>query len=93
MPAALRIGDQTDHGGTIIPPGFASEIFIEGKPAAVAGDLHQCSIPPPSHTPVSPITSGSGTVFMSGFPAARITDKAGCGAGAIAGAQSVLIGG
>ena len=94
MPAAICIGDQTDHGGSLIPPGFASEVLIEGKPAAVAGDLHRCGItPPPPHATVSPITSGSGTVFMHGFPAARVTDRAGCGAGVVVGVQSVLIGG
>jgi uncharacterized Zn-binding protein involved in type VI secretion len=93
MAAAARIGDTTDHGGSLIPPGFASQIFIEGMPAAVAGDLHKCSIPPPSHTPVSPITAGSGTVFMGGFPAARTTDRTGCGAGVVVGATSVQIGG
>jgi uncharacterized Zn-binding protein involved in type VI secretion len=95
MPAAARILDQTDHGGMLVPmPGLAPSVFIEGLIAAVAGDQHQCSVPPtPPHPPLSPVTGGSQSVKICGFAAARaLVDRAGCGAAVVAGATSVQIG-
>jgi uncharacterized Zn-binding protein involved in type VI secretion len=95
MTAAARIGDQTDHGGTLVPlPGLAPSVFIEGLNAAVAGDQHQCSItPPPAHPTLSPVTGGSMSVKICGFAAARaLVDRTGCGAAVLVGATSVQIG-
>lgn len=92
MPAAARVGDTSNHGGTITGPGV-STVLIKGMPAAVAGDLHVCSLPPNGHQPTtSPFTSGSATVLISGRPALRVTDSCACGAMAAVGEPTVIIG-
>jgi uncharacterized Zn-binding protein involved in type VI secretion len=68
-----RLGDTSSHNGTIITA--ADQTFVNGKPAARKGDLHQC----PMHG-VTPIISGSNKVIIEGQPAARIGDMAACGA-------------
>jgi uncharacterized Zn-binding protein involved in type VI secretion len=71
MPAAARIGDVTNHGGTIVGPGI-STVLIGGQPAAVAGDTHICSLPPTGHQPTASIfPSGSVTVLIGSRPALR----------------------
>jgi uncharacterized Zn-binding protein involved in type VI secretion len=93
MPAAARVTDTTNHGGTITGPGAAT-VFIGKKPAAVAGDMHVCSLPPNGHQPTSsPFPMGSGTVMIGGKPALRTTDSCGCGAMAAVGEPTVMIGG
>lgn len=92
MPAAARVGDTSNHGGTITGPGVAT-VLIGGMPAAVAGDMHVCSLPPQGHQPtVSPFPGGSATVLIGGRPAIRITDTCICGAMALVGAPTVMIG-
>jgi uncharacterized Zn-binding protein involved in type VI secretion len=91
MPAAARVGDVTNHGGTIVGPGV-STVLIGGQPAAVAGDTHVCSLPPNGHQPTSSIfPSGSVTVLIGNKPALRTTDACICGAMAAIGAPTVLI--
>lgn len=93
MPAAARIGDQSTHGGVIIPPASVPGVYVEGLPAAVQGDTHVCPITP-SHPTSSPITAGSTSVFIGGRPAVRaIVDVCGCGAAVAAGAVNTMIGG
>lgn len=93
MPAAARVTDTTNHGGTIVGPGTPT-VMIGGKPAAVAGDMHVCSLPPNGHQPTSsPFPAGSGTVMIGGKPALRTTDSCGCGAMALVGDPTVNIGG
>jgi uncharacterized Zn-binding protein involved in type VI secretion len=92
MPAAARVGDPTAHPGTIAGPGVAT-VLIEGQPAAVMGDTHVCSFPPPPPHPSTPIVKGSATVFVGGRPAARVGDLASCGASIVSGASTVEIGG
>jgi len=92
MPAAARVGDTSTHGGTITGPGIAT-VLIGGMPAAVAGDMHACSLPPDSHQPtVSAFPSGSATVLIGGRPALRTSDACICGAMAAVGAPTVMIG-
>lgn len=92
MPSAVRLGDTTTHGGTVIGPGVAT-VLIAGMPAAVVGDMHVCSLPPNAHQPtVSPFPSGSATVMISGRPAVRTSDTCICGAAAVVGAPTVSIG-
>jgi len=92
MPAAARVGDITNHGGTITGPG-ASTVLIGGKPAAVAGDMHVCVLPPNSHQPtVSVFPSGSVTVLIGGRPALRTSDACICGAMAAVGDPTVIMG-
>lgn len=91
MPAAARVGDTTNHGGTIIGPG-ASTVLVGGKPAAVAGDTHVCSLPPTGHQPTASVfPSGSTAVFIGGLPALRTADACICGAMAAVGEPTVMI--
>ena len=93
MPAAARVGDVTNHGGTIIGPGCPT-VMIGGMPAAVMGDNHICPIPPSSgHITASPFPMGSATVMFGGKPAIRITDACICGAMAAVGCPTVNVGG
>jgi uncharacterized Zn-binding protein involved in type VI secretion len=93
MPAAVRVGDNSSHGGIIIGPGV-STVLVGNMPAAVVGDNHVCSLPPNSHQPtVSPFPAGSSTVFIAGRPALRTTDTCLCGAMALVGEPTVMIGG
>lgn len=92
MPAAARVTDTTNHGGTIIGPGVAT-VLIGGMPAAILGDNHICSLPPNSHQPTaSPFIQGSATVMIGGMPAIRVGDTCVCGASAIVGEPTVIIG-
>lgn len=92
MPAAVRVTDTTTHGGTVTGPG-ASTVMIGGMPAAVAGDMHVCSLPPTGHQPTaSPFPSGSSKVMIAGRPAIRVGDSCGCGAAAVVGCPTVMIG-
>ncbi|HWM25276.1 MAG TPA: PAAR domain-containing protein [Chthoniobacterales bacterium] len=91
MPPAARVGDITNHGGTITGPGV-STVLIGGKPAAVAGDMHVCSLPPTGHQPtVSVFPMGSSGVLIGGKPAVRTTDVCICGAMAAVGEPTVMI--
>ena len=92
MPAAACVGDLSNHGGTITGPGVPT-VLIGGKPAAVAGDMHACVLPPNSHQPtVSPFPMGSTTVMIAGRPALRVGDSCLCGASAAVGSPTVMIG-
>ena len=91
MPPAARVGDVSTHGGTITGPGV-SIVLVAGQPAAVAGDLHVCALPPNGHQPTtSPFAAGSTTVLIGGRPALRTTDTCICGAMAVLGAPTVII--
>jgi uncharacterized Zn-binding protein involved in type VI secretion len=92
MPPAARITDLTGHPGTIVGPGVPT-VLIGGRPAAVLGDNHACSFPPPASHPPTPIILGSTSVLVGGRPAARVGDTAGCGAPILPGQVTVLIGG
>jgi uncharacterized Zn-binding protein involved in type VI secretion len=92
MPPAARVGDVSNHGGTIVGPGVPT-VLIGGMPAAVALDTHVCVIPPPSHAPTSsPFPMGSVTVLIGGKPALRVGDASLCGGSAAVGSPTVLIG-
>ncbi|MBA3962672.1 MAG: PAAR domain-containing protein [Chthoniobacterales bacterium] len=91
MPAAARVGDITNHGGTIIGPGVGT-VLIGGQPAAVVGDTHICSLPPVGHQPTASVfPAGSVTVMIGNKPALRTTDACICGAMAAIGAPTVII--
>lgn len=93
MPAAARVGDSSTHGGVITGPGVAT-VLVGGKPAAVAGDVHICSLPPNAHAPTaSPFVMGSTTVTITGKSVVRVSDPCSCGAMAAVGEPSVLVGG
>jgi uncharacterized Zn-binding protein involved in type VI secretion len=92
VPPAARLGDPTSHPGTVAGPGVDT-VLIGGVPAAVVGDLHICSFPPPAVHPPTPLVLGSTTVLIGGRPAARLGDVAGCGAQIIFGEPTVEVGG
>ncbi len=93
MPPAARLADPSGHPGVITGPGVPT-VLIGGMPAAVMGDIHTCSFPPPAGPhPPTPIVKGSFTVLIGGRPAARLGDLAGCGAPIVFGLPTVLIGG
>lgn len=92
MAFAARIGDTTNHGGTVLGPGNAT-VLIGGKPAAVLGDMHICSLPPNGHQPTaSPFIVGSSSVLIGNMPAVRTSDSCVCGAIPVVGEPTVLIG-
>lgn len=91
MPAAARVGDISNHGGTLVGPGV-STVLIGGKPAAVLGDSHLCVLPPISHQPTASIFPlGSTTVLIAGKPALRTSDACLCGAMVAIGEPTVII--
>ena len=91
MPPAARVTDPTGHPGVITGPGVAT-VIIGGMPAAVVGDTHTCSFPPPPPHPPTAIIAGSATVMIGGRPAARVGDSAACGATVLSGAPTVMVG-
>lgn len=91
MAFAARVGDLSNHGGTIVGPGVPT-VLIGGLPAAVAGDMHLCVIPPPGHVPATPFPLGSLAVLIGGRPALRTSDACACGAMAVVGEPTVQIG-
>ncbi len=93
MPPAARLGDLTNHPGSVAGPG-AANVLVQGAPAAAVGDLHSCALPPTAGPhPPSPFAKGSATVLIGGRPALRLGDMSGCGAAIVTGAPTVLIGG
>lgn len=93
MPAAARVLDPTGHPGLVSGPGMPT-VMIMGQPAAVAFDMHACTMPPPAGPhPPSPFPKGSLTVLIGGRGALRLGDLSGCGAPIVFGAATVLIGG
>lgn len=92
MPPAARLTDPTAHPGTVAGPGMPA-VLIAGLPAAVAGDMHACAMPPTAGPhPPTPFPMGSLTVLIGGRPALRMGDVSGCGAPIIAGAFNVQVG-
>jgi uncharacterized Zn-binding protein involved in type VI secretion len=93
VPPAARVADLTPHPGVVTGPGVPT-VLIGGMPAAVVGDLHTCSFPPPAVHPPTPFAVGCPTVLIGGRPALRVGDMSGCGAPILPpGAPTVLIGG
>lgn len=87
MPLAVRQGDASTHGGTVISG--CGKVLIVGQPAARLGDAHSC--PQPYHG-TTPIVSASSKVTICGAPAARQGDVAACGASLVSGQSKVTIG-
>jgi uncharacterized Zn-binding protein involved in type VI secretion len=75
MPAVARLGDTSNHGGTIISS--ATKEFINGILVARVGDLHSCPIP--GHG-ITPIINGSGNFKCEGNIVAVVGSYCGCGA-------------
>ncbi|KAA3624877.1 MAG: type VI secretion protein [Bacteroidetes bacterium] len=73
-------------GGPILPPG-ATNVLIEGFPAAKVGDMATCTGPPDN------LIQGSSSVFINGMPAVRMGDSTAHGGVIVIGAATVIIGG
>jgi uncharacterized Zn-binding protein involved in type VI secretion len=93
MPPAARVSDTTSHPGFVSGPGTPT-VLVSGLPAASAGDIHICLMPPTAGPhPPAPFPVGSTTVVIGGRPALRINDVSSCGATILSGAFTVVIGG
>lgn len=95
VPFAAR---QTDpgiaaHPGAISGP-CSPDVIIGGVPAARMNDMFTCALPPTAgpHFPLV-ICSGSATVLINSFPAARVGDPTACGSSIMSGCPTVEIGG
>mgnify|MGYP006269340739 CR=1 FL=1 len=85
MPSVARLGDTSDHGGSIISS--ASKTIVEGILVARVGDMHSCPIP--GHG-VTAITSGSSTFICEGAATAVVGSVCGCGATINSGASTTF---
>jgi uncharacterized Zn-binding protein involved in type VI secretion len=86
---AARLGDQTNHSGSI--PTGSPNVFILGLPAALYGTFVPC--PLPFHFGGN-IIVGSPTVLINGLPAVRsgsVISELGATSIVIGGAATVLI--
>lgn len=70
----VRLGDPTTHGGAVIS--VSSTMIVEGKPAALLGDLVSC--PKKGHG-VNKIIEASTTCFSDGKPV--VVDQCTCECG------------
>jgi uncharacterized Zn-binding protein involved in type VI secretion len=99
VPAIARIGDLTDHAGTLLPPQPApprlTTVLIEGRPAAVVGSVHECG-PHAELGPANRVLPPLGpprTVLVAGLPVACVGDRTVCQATITSGALTVVTGG
>jgi uncharacterized Zn-binding protein involved in type VI secretion len=83
-PSATLAGDGADPcpSGTVVSG--SSDVTVEGKQAARAGDGAGCA---------GTITGGSPDVFINGKPAAVQGSKTGCGGAIASGATGVFVNG
>jgi hypothetical protein len=72
-----RLGDVSNHGGTIISSGTLVRDSVDGKLVARKGDLHSCPIP---RHGITPIITASPKVRSQGKNVAARTSVCGCGA-------------
>lgn len=75
----VRLGDPTTHGGSVISA--SSTMIIEGKPAALIGDLVSCPI---KYHGVNPIVESSEKCFSDGKGIAMDQCECACGCKVIA---------
>lgn len=80
-----RLGDTSDHGGTIIT--CCKKTKAEGKFIARVGDLHQCPLPGHGTTP---ILDGSPDDLVETKKCARTGSVTGCGAKIIGGSKKTF---
>jgi uncharacterized Zn-binding protein involved in type VI secretion len=78
-----RVGDPSDHGGTILGP-CSTTNRLDGLGVARTGDLHTCPIRGHGVTALT----GTGAYLADGLRAVRVGDVAGCGATITAGSGS-----
>jgi len=83
-----RVGDTSNHGGTIISTPITG-VYVDTILPAVIGAMHSCPIPFHGITPIvsSPITS----VRIEGIVTAMVGSVAGCGAVMVTGSPTTNI--
>jgi uncharacterized Zn-binding protein involved in type VI secretion len=81
-----RLGDTSDHGGTIIS--YGTKFRCDGILVARMGDLHSCPIP--GHG-ITPIITASPKVRSEGQFVAAVTSVAQCGAIINSGSPSTTV--
>ena len=76
MPPAARIGDITSHGTPLGPGPGSPNVLIGGMPAwRAVSDFHACPLSSGPRPHVGGVVvTGSATVLINGFPAARQGD-------------------
>lgn len=84
LPVA-RLGDMSDHGGTIISS--CKKTYAEGKLVARVGDMHSCPIE--GHG-VTAIQTGSPNHTVEDAKCARTGSITGCGASIIGGCSKTF---
>lgn len=94
---AARVGDMTSHGTPLAPGPGCPTVLISGMPAwRATSDAHTCPLVTGTVPHVGGVVSvGSQTVFIGGFPAARLGDmimETGPPNAIVAGCATVLIG-
>lgn len=78
MSLIIRLGDKTDHGGSVMES--IPHTSLNGKPMAGKGNLVAC----PLCKGVFPIVEGSSTYSVNGVPVALHGMKTACGASLLA---------
>lgn len=80
-----KVGSPSNHGGQIItaPPNTVADT---NPIATVGGSLHACPIQ--GHG-ITPMVTGSATVFLNGQVVCRVGDSAQCGAVIIDGSPDI----
>lgn len=81
MKKIVRLGDMTDHGGTVVSS--IPHTNLNGKPMAGKSNMVFC----PLCKSEFPIIEGSGTYRVNGVPVALDGMKTACGASLIASAS------
>lgn len=87
MGNAVRLGDGSDHGGTMISAG--STVTVDGIQLCLDQDMHSCPIPGHGTTPV---TASSSVKTNGGKKVIKIGDTAGCGATITQGSPTLTVG-
>ena len=72
-----RVGDRSDHGGTLLVAGACTETTVNSLLVAKDQIMHACPIDDHGVTPVT--ATSTKTLFERDF-VVRVGDKAGCGA-------------
>ncbi|MDN0074153.1 PAAR domain-containing protein [Crenobacter sp. SG2303] len=78
MKPAIRLGDPTSHGGSVVSAASSTTLF--GKPVACVGDKVSC--PQQGHSNCT-IVEGDSTWLVGGKPVALDGHKTSCGAALI----------
>ena len=88
MPKIARLGDPSDHGGSIITTNQDDTVVANGIPVAVDGALHSCPIVGHGVTAITPIAIKT---YINGKLVVTVGAQAGCGAVISDGSPNVFV--